>query len=339
MTATLADMLADADPDTLALVAVLAAQDGPESLAAFMAARGGEGSQEFTESRVPPRPGLVWKDSTHRWINPDTGEDHNEPSDSSGSVKPQSSNIDYGSLSPAEKSLQIMAMEDGPEFPSIDDLPATLYGVPLPESLSKASSDAQKTFKEFAVQAVKKAKALGATDAEIAALKTGFRRDFRDLEKVSAKLTQSADSWREAAKAVDDLPAEPVPESFYEMYEPDLELPDHPGEFEGDPEDDMYEEDKKLHEESIKEYEQEVEQLKAEHAEAMRAHRKQYTEGKAKYKEALKQWRKADNTARSRASRAEDKFSFQAEEFENSVGNYRDALYAIAERLENQGTP
>ncbi len=88
MPAALTDMLADADPDTLALVAVLAAQDGPESLAVFMAARGGDGAQEFAESRVPPRPGLVWKDSTHRWISPDTGEDYEDPSDSSDSAKP-----------------------------------------------------------------------------------------------------------------------------------------------------------------------------------------------------------------------------------------------------------
>lgn len=340
MPAALTEMLEGADPDTLALVAVLAAAEGPESLAAFMGAWGGGGSQEFAESRVPPRPGLVWKDSTHRWINQDTGEDHIEPSDNNP-AKPQSSNTDYSSLTPVEKSAQIMAMEDGPEFPSIDDLPTTLVGVPLPDSLSKASEDAQKAFKEFAVMAVKKAKALGATDAEITALKTGFKRDFRDIEKASVKLTQAADSWQEAAKAVDDLPAEPEPDDFYDGYEPELELPDHPGEFERDPEDTPEEnaENEKLHDEDVKEYEQEIENLKAEHAEALTAHRKQYAEGEAKFKEAFKQWRKADNTARSRASRAEDKFGYYAEEFTTSVGSYREALYAIAERLENQETP
>lgn len=57
MLATLAEMLDDADPDTLALVAVLAAAEGPESLAAFMAARGGESmNNPVAESKENDRP-------------------------------------------------------------------------------------------------------------------------------------------------------------------------------------------------------------------------------------------------------------------------------------------
>lgn len=50
-----------------------------------------KGGDEVAESIIvegapgsPPRPGLEWKDSTHRWVNPHTGEEH-ETTSSSGS--------------------------------------------------------------------------------------------------------------------------------------------------------------------------------------------------------------------------------------------------------------
>ena len=87
---------ADSDPDTSAVTAqVLAAlRARPDGATAFYATDGEPGDDEEGGTREsvdifrvnesgppgpPPRPNLVWNDQTHRWRNPETGEEHHHP--------------------------------------------------------------------------------------------------------------------------------------------------------------------------------------------------------------------------------------------------------------------